>query len=153
VITQQQALELWRQTLVESVRGSAPDLSARQIALLLCVYLQNKSHTVRGLAKDLKISKPAISRALDRLGELSYIKRERDELDRRNVLVRRTNKGSEFLVDYANTIIKAEQHVSKIPSEEKLSFALDILSETASSIADAPNDQESTQSNWSDVAA
>ena len=73
--TQLQALEMWRHSLVASVRGDAPDLSARQMALLLSVYMGEGPHTVRGLAKALKISKPAISRALDRLGELSYIRR------------------------------------------------------------------------------
>ena len=63
------SLELWRHALVSSVRGEAPDLSARQMALMLSVYLGDGPHTVRGLALALRISKPAVSRALDRLGE------------------------------------------------------------------------------------
>lgn len=152
MITQQQALELWRQTVVASVRGDSPDLSARQIALLLCVYLVDGAHTVRGLAKDLKISKPAVSRALDRLGELSYIRRERDELDRRNVLVQRTPEGSSFLVDYANLVIKAEEAVAEIPQDQKLAFALESMTATAASLG-APTTEATPTSNWSDVAA
>ena len=34
-----QALDLWRRTVVSSVRLAAPDLTARQMALLLNVYL------------------------------------------------------------------------------------------------------------------
>ena len=63
-----QILDLWRGALVETVRRDRPDLSARQMALLLTVYLTPPPHTVRGLAATLNISKPAITRALDRLG-------------------------------------------------------------------------------------
>lgn len=103
-----QALALWRNALVSSVRSDAPDLSARQMALMLTVYLSDKQHTVRGLAAELNISKPAISRALDRLGELGFIRRKRDDEDRRNVIVQRTMKGSVYLTDFAQ-MIKAAQ--------------------------------------------
>lgn len=103
-----QALALWRNALVASVRSDAPDLSARQMALMLTVYLSDKQHTVRGLAAELNISKPAISRALDRLGELGFIRRKRDDEDRRNVIVQRTMKGSVYLTDFAQ-MIKAAQ--------------------------------------------
>ena len=62
-----QALDLWRGAIVESVRRDGPDLSARQMALLLTVYLTPPPHTVRGLAQTLNVSKPAITRALDRI--------------------------------------------------------------------------------------
>ena len=48
---------------------------------MLSVYLGDGPHTVRGLATALKISKPAVSRALDRLGELGYVRRQRDDMD------------------------------------------------------------------------
>lgn len=102
------ALNVWRKVLVAGVRSKGPDLSARQHALMLTVYLEEGPHTVRGLAAYLNISKPAISRALDRLGELNFIKRRRDEKDKRNVLVQRTVKGAVFLVDFAETIQKAQ---------------------------------------------
>jgi len=111
-----QSLELWRHALVASVRGEAPDLSARQMALMLSVYLADGPHTVRGLAQALRISKPAVSRALDRLGELSYVRRERDDLDRRNVLVQRTVEGSQFLTQFAQMIEDAKGYVATIPA-------------------------------------
>ena len=100
---QLQSLELWRHALVASVRGDAPDLSARQMALILSVYLGDGPHTVRGLAQALRISKPAVSRALDRLGELGYVRRQRDDLDRRNVLVQRTVPGAQFLTEFCGS--------------------------------------------------
>lgn len=101
-LSTQQVLELWRGTLVESVRRDGPDLSARQMAILLTVYLKEGPHTVRGLAETLNISKPAITRALDTLGRLDLVKRKRDDQDRRSVLVQRTVPGTVFLSDFAD---------------------------------------------------
>lgn len=108
-ITQTQALDLWRRALLESVRADAPDLSARQMAILLTVYLTPPPHTVRGLALTLNISKPAVTRALDRLGELGLLKRRPDDTDRRSVLVQRTVKGSVFLSDFAGQVMEASE--------------------------------------------
>lgn len=101
------ALGLWRKALVASVRHEGADLSARQMALLLTVYLCDPPHTVRGLAEALNISKPAVTRALDRLSLLGYIKRKRDAEDQRNVLVQRTVAGSVYLSEFADLVIAA----------------------------------------------
>ena len=101
------ALGLWRKALVASVRRDGPDLSARQMALLLTVYLCDPPHTVRGLAATLGISKPAITRALDRLSVLGFIRRKHDPEDRRIVLVQRTVSGSVFLSDFSELVIAA----------------------------------------------
>ena len=102
-----QSLHMWQKAIVESVRNDGPDLSARQMALLLTVYLTPQPHTVRGLAASLNVSKPAITRALDRLTELGMIKRKVDETDRRSVLVQRTVKGSVFLREFGELIVTA----------------------------------------------
>ncbi|OSQ40620.1 MarR family transcriptional regulator [Thalassospira mesophila] len=99
-----QALDLWRIATVESVRRDSPDLSARQMALVLTVYLTPAPHTVRGLAEALNISKPAITRALDRLSSLGMVKRKVDEDDRRSVLIQRTVKGSVFLREFGDIV-------------------------------------------------
>lgn len=101
------ALELWRRATVTGVRRDAPDLSARQMALLLTVYLMPPPHTVRGLAAALKVSKPAITRALDRLTELQMVRRKPDENDRRSVLIQRTVRGSVFLREIGELIVTA----------------------------------------------
>jgi len=101
-----ESLDLWRRVLVESVRRGGPDLSQRQLALLLTVYLMPPPHTVRGLAELLHVSKPAISRALDRLGILDFARRKRDQSDRRNVLVQRTVKGAVFLSDFSGLLLR-----------------------------------------------
>jgi DNA-binding MarR family transcriptional regulator len=108
-----QALDLWRNVLVETVRSAGPDLSARQLAIVLTVYLTPPPHTVRGLAALLRISKPAVTRALDRLGMLGLARRRRDDQDRRSVLVQRTVKGSVFLSDFAETVAAASRRVEQ----------------------------------------
>ena len=90
----------WMRTLVDYVRSGKPDLTNRQMALLLIVYLEDGPHTVRGLARGLNVSKPVVTRALNRLGSLGYLRRERDESDRRNIYVARTVEGANFLEEF-----------------------------------------------------
>ncbi len=103
------ALDLWRLSITESVRRESPDLSARQMALLLTVYLTPPPHTVRGLSETLAVSKPAVTRALDRLSELELLRRKIDESDRRSVLIQRTVKGSVFLREFGEIISASAQ--------------------------------------------
>lgn len=100
-----QALDLWRTVTVQTVRRDEADLTARQMAILLTVYLQAPPHTVRGLAAQMDIGKPAVTRALDTLVRLGLVKRKRDEEDGRNVLVQRTVKGSVYLSDLGDLIL------------------------------------------------
>lgn len=97
--TADQLVGILRDTIVALVRRDGPDLSARQLGVFLTCYLFEGPHTVRGLAADLNVSKPAITRALDRLGELDLARRKVDPMDRRSVLVQRTLKGTAFLRD------------------------------------------------------
>lgn len=109
MLSRQQAMEIWRRALSDNVRSAGPDLSARQMALLLTVYLSSPPHTVRGLARTLNISKPAVTRALDTLGRMDLLRRKRDDEDKRNVLVQRTVKGSVYLSEFADSIVTAAQ--------------------------------------------
>ncbi len=106
-LTELQALDIWRRTIVNSVRLEAPDLSARQMAMLLSVYLSKPPHTVRGLARLLNISKPAVTRAINKLSELGLVRRKTDEDDRRSVLIQRTVRGSVFLREFGELIAAA----------------------------------------------
>src|SRR5438552_15062933 len=89
------SLSMWMRALIGYVRSGEPDLTNRQMALLMLVYLTPGPHTVRGLAKVLGVSKPVVTRALNTLGALGYLRRERDQDDRRNVFVVRTSSGAE----------------------------------------------------------
>lgn len=93
-------LATWMRTLTGYVRSGRPDLTNRQMALLLLVYLTPGPHTVRGLAQMLAVSKPVVTRALNTLGSLGYLRRERDQDDRRNIFIVRTGEGADFLDDF-----------------------------------------------------
>ncbi len=96
-LSSDQLVGILRDTIVSLVRRDGVDLSARQLGVFLTCYLNDGAHTVRGLAQELNVSKPAITRALDRLSELDYVRRKVDPSDRRSVLVQRTVKGAAFL--------------------------------------------------------
>ena len=89
-----QALKLLQDFAFTLVTDGEPDLSARQLSILLTIYLDPPPHTVRGLAAKLKVTKPVITRALDTMGKLGLVSRRRDETDRRNVVIQRTPKGA-----------------------------------------------------------
>ena len=89
-----QALRLWQDVVFALVRDGKRDLTLRQMAVLLTVYLEPPPHTVRGLAEKLAVTKPVITRALDTMGRLGLVTRRRDDADRRNVLVHRTLEGA-----------------------------------------------------------
>ena len=96
-LTTAQSLTLWHDVALALVKDDEPDLSVRQICILLTIYLEAPPHTVRDLAKKLGVTKPVVTRALDTMGKLELVSRRRDEKDRRNVLVQRTVKGALYL--------------------------------------------------------
>lgn len=102
-------LNILHGTICASVRSDAPDLSARQMAILLAVALNEGMHTVRGLAAALNISKPAISRSLDRLCELGLAGREDDPRDRRSVLVVPSESGRNYVVSLRQMLAEASR--------------------------------------------
>ncbi|MDQ0349694.1 MarR family transcriptional regulator [Ancylobacter vacuolatus] len=100
-----QALRLLHELSLAQVRDDAPDLSPRQLAILLSVYLEAPPHTVRGLAARLGVTKPVITRALDTMGQLRLVSRRRDEADRRNVIIQRTVEGALYLERLGDLVV------------------------------------------------
>jgi DNA-binding MarR family transcriptional regulator len=107
-----EALALWYNVLLQSVRGHQFDLSARQTAIMLTIYTIPSKHTVRGLASHLKVSKPAICRAIDSLSKWELVERKVDQTDRRNVFIEPTPKGHEFLGGFSESIMNALVEIS-----------------------------------------
>ena len=83
-----------------------------QMSILLSVYMTDPPHTVRGLAFDLNVTKPVITRALDTMGRMGLIKRRRDENDKRSVLLQRTVKGAVFLSELSDRIVDADKAIA-----------------------------------------
>lgn len=120
-LTAQDALSLWHRVTTNSLRHLPHDLSQRQTAILLTVYMTPPPHTVRSLAEGLNISKPAICRALDVLSHLDLIRRKKDENDRRNVLLQRTVNGTVYLRDFGELILREIQGETPSASEDRAS--------------------------------
>ena len=110
------SLTSWMKALIAYVRSGEPDLTNRQMALLMLVYLTPGPHTVRGLARVLGVSKPVVTRALNTLGALGYLRRVRDESDRRNVFVAKTNIGQDFLEGFERNLEQTSPE-RRTPSE------------------------------------
>ncbi|MEM8616661.1 MAG: MarR family transcriptional regulator [Pseudomonadota bacterium] len=107
-MTQRQALDLWRRALTAYVRSEDSDMTARQQAVMMTVALTPGPHTVRGLASQLNIAKPAITRALDVLAKQGFIKRIPDPADLRSVHIERTVEGMTWLRGFGSLILEAE---------------------------------------------
>ena len=108
-------VDILRQTIIALVRREGPDLTARQLGVFLTCYLDEEAQTVRGLAAKLKVSKPAITRALDRLSEFDLVRRKTDPLDRRSVLAQRTATGMAYLRDLKKILAHAGSEADKAP--------------------------------------
>lgn len=106
-----QALGLWHKVTLNQVKSGAIDLTMRQMAILLQIYLVPPPHTVRGLAATLGVTKPVITRALDTMGEMGIVDRVRDELDRRNVIIKRTVAGALYLEKFGDQVIVAARRL------------------------------------------
>jgi len=107
--TNEQLLGMLRHSITELVRREGPDLTARQLATFLICYLETEAQTVRGLAAKLNVSKPAVTRALDRLVQFDLVRRKDDPLDRRSILVQRTQTGLGFLRELRSIVKEAAQ--------------------------------------------
>jgi DNA-binding MarR family transcriptional regulator len=97
--TPELAVDVLRDVIVSLVRRDGPALSSHQFGVYLTCYLKEGDHTVRGLAAELGVSKSVITRALDKLGELELAARKTDPMDRRSVIVQRTEAGRAMLDD------------------------------------------------------
>jgi len=112
LLTASQALHLWRCVTLETVHLEGPDLTMRQLSILLHIYLEPPPHTVRGLASLLGVTKPVITRALDSMGTMGLVHRVRDPRDRRNVIIQRTVEGSLYLERLGDIIIRQGRDLS-----------------------------------------
>lgn len=102
--SRKESLALWHRVILTSVTMDTPDLSSRQMAILMTVYLEENAHTVRSLADKLKVTKAVISRALDTLTRYGFVERAPDLRDKRSIIVKRTSGGILYLQRFADII-------------------------------------------------
>lgn len=99
-----EVLQLWQSVTMAMVRAEGPDFSARQMAILMAVYLDEHPHTVKSLAQTLNVTKAVITRALDTLSRYKMVKRCADPRDKRSITVGRTALGARYLAGFADNI-------------------------------------------------
>ncbi len=109
-----QAIALIRGTMLELVRRDGRDLTARQLTTLLTVYLENETLSVSRVATLLNISRPGVTRILDRLVDADLVSRAEDASDRRRVLVRRTRAGSKFVRELIEVADQVAAELSRV---------------------------------------
>lgn len=109
------SLEMMRRVSADTLQGGSADLTARQFALLLSIFMQPGPHAVRDLSKTLGLPKPAVTRALDVLERQGFVRRKRDRDDRRDVSVHRTVKGAVFLYDYGERVARRAEETRSSP--------------------------------------
>ena len=106
-------LEFLRETLTALVRRDGRDLTARQLTTFLAIYTHEDTHTVSSLADLMNISRPGVTRVMDRLVQFDLIAREEDREDRRRVLARRTLRGLQLFRELAGMAREAAGDESK----------------------------------------
>lgn len=100
------ALPSFAKALLGLIRDGRRDLSARQLGVLTTLALQPELNTIRSLAVHLRVSKPAITRAVDRLEAEGLAKRRPDPKDRRSVCIGISPAGSSYLDDIEVGLLK-----------------------------------------------
>lgn len=106
------------------LRPVTMDLSARQLRMLSLSSETTEGVTIRHASAsmtrgDVRVSKPAMSRAADKLEKLGLVKRFEDPKDRRSVFVKVTSDGRKLLRDIDRDIAKAQAAVAKRRQTER----------------------------------
>ena len=81
------------------LKHKVDDLTVRQLSVLIGCTQQER--TVRDLATEMDVSKPAITRATNKLELRGFLKRRKDKNDRRSVLLTLTPAGRKFAANFA----------------------------------------------------
>ena len=110
-------LHVLRQTYIAEFRSKQPDLTLRQLAVVLRVYLTDERQTVRGLAAHLNISKSSIRRALNQFEKTGLAHQKIDLRDRRSVFVGRTVCGAAMVKRLGTTMVKAADGLVGMPTD------------------------------------
>lgn len=82
------------------VRSAQPNLTQRQLAILMCVGWRGPQYVWR-LAEELKVTRPVITRAVTSLAQLGFVRRQSVREDRRQCLVAATDEGLAYLERYS----------------------------------------------------
>lgn len=106
------------------------DLSFTQIKALCAMDLDESEPSVKGLAESMKVSLPAMSRAVDGLYERGFVDRDEDRSDRRMKRIRLTDAGRTVTSTLNEArLIGMQEFLTSLSDEEAnaLSRALELI--------------------------
>jgi DNA-binding MarR family transcriptional regulator len=115
------------------------ELSFTQIKVLCAMDLDGEDRSVKGLADSMKVSLPAMSRAIDGLYERGFVDRQEHPLDRRMKRVRLTEPGRAITSSLNEARLAAMQEfLASLGDEEAeaLAQALGLILAARAEIAD-----------------
>lgn len=106
------------------------DLSFTQIKALCTMDLDESEPSVKGLAESMKVSLPAMSRAVDGLYERGFVDRYEDRTDRRMKRIRLTEAGRTVTSTLNEArLIGMQEFLTSLSEEEAVALgrALDLI--------------------------
>ncbi|MBD3246335.1 MAG: MarR family transcriptional regulator [Candidatus Omnitrophica bacterium] len=119
--------------LVVSIRQNffeIEELTNRQIVTLMYISESDRPK-LTDIAENFQVSAPTVSGVVDRLTRKGYLRRERDQQDRRVVYVVLSRKGTEFIERFRKTIQQRWETIldclSRAEQEEYLRILRKIL--------------------------
>lgn len=101
---------------LDVTKHKSTELSDAETTLLFCVYLGDENGTKpSSIARDLKVTLPAITHKMNILVEKGYLKRRPSTSDHRVTYVLLDEKGKQFIAlheaDYYKRLIKLTEHL------------------------------------------
>ncbi len=99
--------------------------------LVLMVHIDLEGSTINELAAVLGITKQAVSKIVKELQEQGYVETEKHPDDARSVLVKITNKGARFTLEWQSCTKVVDQKFEEILGSERLELLKDILLDLA----------------------
>lgn len=108
----ERALSFWKDVTLDLSQKDRSDLTARETAVLLSVYLKRPPHTLDVLCYTLSLSRSAIREALAVLFSKGLL--YQGEVDKKGgqCSIHRTVKGTLFLDDMADAVRSASEDLS-----------------------------------------
>ncbi len=115
------------------------ELSFTQIKALCAMDMDGEDRSVKALAESMKVSLPAMSRAIDGLYERGFVDRQEDPVDRRMKRLRLTESGRAITSSLNETRLAALQEFLVSLSDEEaqaLTRALELILASRGEIAE-----------------
>lgn len=95
--------------IIKNSASSHYALTVRQLAILSILYDQAVEASIDYYSKTLKLSKPAVTKAINRLEELKLVKRKPNIQDGRKVIITPTPTGFKYIHQIQNISSSEEE--------------------------------------------